>query len=375
MFERFTDRARKAMALANQEARRFNHEYIGPEHILLGLIREASGVGANVLKNLDVDLRKVRLEVEKLIMIGPDMVTMGNLPQTPRAKKVIEYAIEEARNLNHNYVGTEHLLLGLLKAEQGNTAYSVLSKLEVNIDRVRNGVLTLLGQGQMEGRDLEQPFLSTTESWSATIPVETPADISISKPGDLAQYFTPRSQRIITLAHQSAIDFKHSHLGTEHMLVGMISEGYGVAAAVLRNNGVYLQKVKDQIAILVPPSDNPLNKDLPWTPSMDRMIALSSRASQELGHNYIGTEHLLIGLLRDGEDIGCHIVARLGLNPADLIEEVLILIRPARTASTARTASADEQGQYLDKLRQIQEIVNRPDEAIIQMIREIVKDI
>ncbi len=113
MYERFTDRARKVMALANQEAQRFNHEYIGTEHILLGLVKEGSGVGATVLKNLDIDLRKVRLEVEKLVKSGPDMVTMGKLPQTPRAKKVIEYAIEEARNLGHNYVGTEHLLLGI----------------------------------------------------------------------------------------------------------------------------------------------------------------------------------------------------------------------------------------------------------------------
>ena len=97
MFERFTDRARKVMALANQEAQRFNHEFIGTEHILLGLVKEGSGVGATVLKNLDVDIKKLRLEVEKLVKSGPDMVTMGKLPQTPRAKKVIEYAIEEAR--------------------------------------------------------------------------------------------------------------------------------------------------------------------------------------------------------------------------------------------------------------------------------------
>ena len=116
MYERFTDRARKVMELANQEAQRFNHEYIGTEHILLGLVKEGSGVAANVLKNLDIDLRKIRLEVEKIVQSGPDMVTMGKLPQTPRAKKVIEYSIEEARNLNHNYVGTEHLLLGLLRA-------------------------------------------------------------------------------------------------------------------------------------------------------------------------------------------------------------------------------------------------------------------
>ncbi|TFG46702.1 MAG: AAA family ATPase, partial [Candidatus Brocadiia bacterium] len=146
MFERFTDRARKVMALANQEAQRFNHEYIGTEHILLGLVKEGSGVGATVLKNLDVDVKKLRLEVEKLVKSGPDMVTMGKLPQTPRAKKVIEYAIEEARALNHNYVGTEHILLGLLRETEGIAA-QVLMNLGLRLEDVRQEVLNLLGAG------------------------------------------------------------------------------------------------------------------------------------------------------------------------------------------------------------------------------------
>src|SRR5512147_2035958 len=146
MFERFTDRARKVMALANQEAQRFNHEYIGTEHILLGLVKEGSGVGATVLKNLDVDIKKLRLEVEKLVKSGPDMVTMGKLPQTPRAKKVIEYAIEEARALNHNYVGTEHILLGLLRESEGIAA-QVLMNLGLKLEDVRQEVLNLLGAG------------------------------------------------------------------------------------------------------------------------------------------------------------------------------------------------------------------------------------
>ncbi len=154
MFERFTDRARKVMALANQEAQRFNHEYIGTEHILLGLVKEGSGVGANVLKNLDVDLRKVRLEVEKLVKSGPEMVTMGKLPQTPRAKKVIEYAIEEARNLNHNYVGTEHLLLGLLREQEG-VAAQVLMNLNLKLEDVREEVLNLLGASNQESEEGE----------------------------------------------------------------------------------------------------------------------------------------------------------------------------------------------------------------------------
>jgi len=134
------------MQLANQEAQRFNHEYIGTEHILLGLVKEGSGVAANVLKNLDVDLRKIRIEVEKIVQTGPDMVTMGKLPQTPRAKKVIEYAMDEARNLNHNYVGTEHLLLGLLREQEG-VAAQVLMNLGMKLEDVRDEVLNLLGHG------------------------------------------------------------------------------------------------------------------------------------------------------------------------------------------------------------------------------------
>src|SRR5687767_10750541 len=154
MYERFTDRARKVMQLANQEAQRFNHEYIGTEHILLGLVKEGSGVAANVLKNLDVDLRKIRLEVEKLVQSGPEMVTMGKLPQTPRAKKVIEYSMEEARNLNHNYVGTEHILLGLLREQEG-VAAQVLRNLGLKLEEVREEVLNLLGASQEGGGESE----------------------------------------------------------------------------------------------------------------------------------------------------------------------------------------------------------------------------
>src|SRR5262245_10454605 len=168
MYERFTDRARKVMQLANQEAQRFNHEYVGTEHVLLGLIKEGSGVAANVLKNLDVDLRKIRNEVEKIVQAGPDMVTMGKLPQTPRAKKVIEYAIEEARNLNHNYVGTEHLLLGLLREHDG-VAAQVLMNLGLNLEQVREEVLNLLGAGvESEEAAAETPEPATGESATST---------------------------------------------------------------------------------------------------------------------------------------------------------------------------------------------------------------
>src|SRR3990167_926134 len=154
MYERFTDRARKVMQLANQEAQRLNHECIGTQHILLGLVKEGSGAAAQVLKKLGVDLRDVRAESEKLIQPGQMPPTMGKLPQTPRAKQVIEYAMEEARNLNHNYVGTEHLLLGLLREQEG-VAAQVLMNLGLKLEEVREEVLNLLGHG-IEGEGSER---------------------------------------------------------------------------------------------------------------------------------------------------------------------------------------------------------------------------
>jgi len=137
-YERFTDRARKVLQLANQEVQRFNHEYIGTEHILLGLVKEDTSVAANVLKTFDIDLRKIRLEVEKIIQAGP----IDKLPQTPSAKRVLEYSIEEARSLNHNYVGTAHLLLGLLREQEG-VAAQVFANLGVAVEDVREAILLL----------------------------------------------------------------------------------------------------------------------------------------------------------------------------------------------------------------------------------------
>src|SRR5947207_3439092 len=136
MYERFTDRARKVMQLANQEANRFNHEYIGTEHILLGLVKEGSGTAAHVLKHFDVDLRKIRLEVEKIILEGPVLTTTDKLPLSRGAKKVIEFSMEQARHLNHDFVGTEHILLGLLREREG-VAAQVLMSLGLNLEDVR----------------------------------------------------------------------------------------------------------------------------------------------------------------------------------------------------------------------------------------------
>ena len=144
MFNRFTERARKVILLAKEEAKRFNHDYIGTEHILLGLVREGEGVAAAVLENLGLSSEKIRMEVEKLVQTGPSTVISGDIPFTPKAKKVMELAMDEAISLGHNYVGTEHLLLGLLREGEG-VASQVLINLGLDLNKVRNEVMRLLG--------------------------------------------------------------------------------------------------------------------------------------------------------------------------------------------------------------------------------------
>ena len=142
MFERFTDRARRVVVLAQEEARMLNHNYIGTEHILLGLIHEGEGVAAKALESLGISLDAVRQQVEEIIGQG-QQAPSGHIPFTPRAKKVLELSLREALQLGHNYIGTEHILLGLIREGDG-VAAQVLVKLGADLNRVRQQVIQLL---------------------------------------------------------------------------------------------------------------------------------------------------------------------------------------------------------------------------------------
>lgn len=158
MFNRFTERARKVIVYAKEEARRFNHDYIGTEHLLLGLVREGEGVAAAVLQKLGIDLETIRIEVEKMVQPGPQTQVLGDIPFTPRSKKALELSAEEARALGHNYIGTEHLLLGLVKEGEG-MAYRVLLNLGLDLAKLRNEVMELLGSG-IPGYGTQEPTKS-----------------------------------------------------------------------------------------------------------------------------------------------------------------------------------------------------------------------
>src|SRR5437868_6833006 len=148
-FDKFTERARKVLSLAQEEAQRFQHNYIGTEHLLLGLIREQEGVAGRVLRKLGVDIEKARSALESILGRGERIIS-GEIGLTPRAKKVIELAVDEARRLNHSAIGTEHLLLGLVREGEG-IASTILESLGVNLERVRGETTRILAQNQQQG--------------------------------------------------------------------------------------------------------------------------------------------------------------------------------------------------------------------------------
>ena len=318
MFERFTDRSRKVMALANQEAQRFNHEYIGTEHILLGMIKEGSGIGATILKNLHVDLQS---EVERLLKRGPDRVTMGKLPQTQGARKVIEYAIEETREMEQQLnrrldVGTEHILLGLLREHEGLAAQVLLS-LGLQIEQVRGEVLRL--EGEKEPLMEREPI--TLEDKGEKKPL-------IKRRGlNMFQRFTDRARKVMALANQEAQRFNHEYIGTEHILLGLVKEGSGVGAAVLKNLEVDIKKLRLEVDRLVKSGPDMVTMGkLPQTPRAKQVIKYAIEGAESLNHNYVGTEHILLGLLRESEGKAAQILINLGLKLEDVRQEVLNLI-------------------------------------------------
>src|SRR5436305_11168714 len=150
MFERFTDRARRVVVLAQEEARMLNHNYIGTEHILLGLIHEGEGVAAKALESLGISLEAVRAQVEEIIGHG-GQAPSGHIPSTPRAKKVLELSLREALQLGHNYIGTEHILLGLVRENEG-VAARILLDFDADAEKIRNEIIRMLsGPGRRQG--------------------------------------------------------------------------------------------------------------------------------------------------------------------------------------------------------------------------------
>ncbi|HLJ68392.1 MAG TPA: Clp protease N-terminal domain-containing protein [Chloroflexota bacterium] len=322
-FDRFTERARRALTLAQEESQRLNHNYIGPEHLLLGLIREGENVAMTVLAACKVRPEEVRVGLE--LMVGrSERRSVGEIGLTPRAKKVIELSLDEARRLGHHYLGTEHLLLGLLH-EGESIAAGVLEKAGMSLERARAEVVRVLGE---MGHD-EQP--------SAT---EPPGAGSLDD-------FTERARRVLILAEQEAKRFNHNYVGTEHLLLGLIAEGSGVAAKALNQLGVKLDKVRGAVEFIIGRGEGPVTGEIGLTPRARKVIALARDEGRRLGHHYVGTEHLMLGLIREGEGIAAGILESLGLTLEKVRHEVVRLLAGGAVSEPLRNEPAAASWEYL----------------------------
>jgi ATP-dependent Clp protease ATP-binding subunit ClpC len=220
MYERFSDCARKVMQLSFQEAMRLDHEYLGTEHLLLGLVKEGSGLAANVLSHFGVQLHSIRLEVEKLVHPGPNIVTMRKLLKTPQTEKVLRYAIEESRKLGQDLVGSEHILLGLLH-EQDGVGAQVLLNFGLNGEKVRKEVMNRLNSGAND----EDPIPNRQNKLSAD----------------------EISQKITESALEEARIMRHDYVGGEHFLLALFHDQESVVARVLDRLGLKINDVRTEI--------------------------------------------------------------------------------------------------------------------------------
>jgi ATP-dependent Clp protease ATP-binding subunit ClpA len=299
-FDKFTGRVRKVLSLAQEEAQRFQHNYIGTEHLLLGLVREGEGVATKVLISLGVDLNKVRDAVVAIVGRG-DRIVLGEIVLTPRAKKVIELAVDEARRLNHHYIGTEHLLLGLVREGEG-VAAQVLQSLGVNLEKVRTHTIQVLSQSGA-------PPVVSRSRFAQTHFTQSEMEVGDER----FDTFTVQLSRVLSRAEEEAQHFQHNYIGTEHLMLALTLESKSVTAKVLNNLGVELNKIRSTVEFIISDKAHIIPGKVGLTLQVKKVIELAVDEARLLNHHYVGIEHLLLGLIREGEGIAAGVLESLGV--------------------------------------------------------------
>jgi ATP-dependent Clp protease ATP-binding subunit ClpA len=304
MLERLTVRARRALVLAQEEALRLNHAYVGTEHVLLGLIRERDGLAAMALQSLGISLEDARDKVEEAIVPSGTALT-GSSPFTLRAKRVLELARRESLQLGQNYVGTEHILLGIAREGDG-VAAQVLAQLGVDLSRVRQRVVQLL-----TGYLGKEPSLG-----AGAVPIGSWS-------------LTPRAREVLELALRESLQRGNFFLRSEHALLGLLAVNGGLAARALESLGVSLddarRRAEERMGPTVPfaaPYELPLRMS-----DEAGVLQFAVRDARELGQEYVGTGHILLSVLRDEEGGGALVLVELGLELSAIRERVIQLMQ------------------------------------------------
>ncbi len=308
MWQRFTERARRVVYYAQEAAGQVGTGDVGTEHLLLGLVREADTVAAKVLATFGVSIGQVRHVVETHLVRGTGKLGQ-DMQLTPQGKQSIDHAAEEAAALGCTFIGTEHLLLGLLHT---GVASLVLVRLGVELDRAREAVRAISSRDDTQYKADETPV--------APPPVPNPEELEKLRKPDATIFwnrFTERARRMIWEAQAEAGRLGENYVSTEHMLLGLVREKDSVAARILDRMGVSLGRIRSEIERQVTRGDGRLGQDMQLTPRAKRVIDLAYDEARQLQVKYIGTEHLLLGLIREGEGMAGRVLAKLDVGLED----------------------------------------------------------
>ena len=333
-FDKFTERARQALHRAQEHAQRYNHNYIGTEHLLLGLLDVKESVAIQVLEDTGIEPQKISSAVDFIIGRG-DRVVLGEIGLTPRAKKVIELAVDEARRMNVHYIGTEHILLGLSRESEGIAA-GVLESVGATFARLLRHTYSILGldlppelRSSIEPLRPDHRQVRYHTEKTSKIPdpqIYTSGVVSYTQQNRFYK-FTERARKVLSLAQEEAQRFQHNYIGTEHLLLGLVRENDGIAAKVLAGLGVDLHKVRESVEFIIGRGDRIVLGEIGLTPRTKLVIDLAIDEARQLNHPYIGTEHLLLGLIREGHGIAAGVLESLGVKLEQVRAETLKILK------------------------------------------------
>ena len=309
-FDRFNDRAKRVLALAQDEAIRFNHNYIGVEHLLLGLVREGEGVAARVLDSLGIDLSKARSSVEVMIGRGKETTSPSEITLSPRTKKVIELAVDESRKLGHSHVGTEHLLLGIVREGQSVGA-GVLESMGVSLEQVRHQVIAVMGQ--------HRPEMGATAS--AGIGPSAGAGIGSSHPVPFVDRLETSGRRALARAYWEAGRANDKEVAPHHLLLGLVTSGDVWTHRLLAELGVDLADLVTRIDAAVPRNEGPRPARLDEQAALTEVFARAASFASERNSALIRSGHLLLAIAA-ADSAGGNVLKAVGATPG-CIREIL----------------------------------------------------
>jgi ATP-dependent Clp protease ATP-binding subunit ClpA len=311
LFERFTPGAREAVILAQAGANELGYDYVGVEHILLGLLREEKGAAAQVLASLGVTVEGVRA---RLFSIVPRRETDAPRPGTPeasapftwRAKRVLELALRESLSHGSTVIGTEHILLAVGR-ENESIAARILLELGADPATIRNA-----------------------------IPVPGVV-VEVSREPGMFEWFTDRACQVVVLAQAEVRELRFSHIGTEAVLLGLLREDEGLAARVLTSFDVTLELARAEVVKRVGAGDGiPESTVIPFTPRAQSVLDRALHEALRLSHNYVGTEHILLSMAAVDEGEGMNALRALGVDSTMIRNAVMQLFGPPRRPDAGR---------------------------------------